>query len=85
MATNRGPNRVRLRAIADVSKFKVDSSGSGSKVSQTICSDFFGGGCPEGFYFATIEKLDSNGVLMEEGDDSLIVDSISRDDSWGRR
>ena len=59
--------------IVDVSKFKVDSSGSGSKVSQTTCSDFFGGGCPEGFYFATIQKLDSNGVLLEEGDDSLIV------------
>jgi hypothetical protein len=60
--------------IADVSKFTVDSSGSGSKVSQTTCSDFFGGGCPEGFYFATIQKLDSAGVLLEEGDDSLIVE-----------
>ena len=60
--------------IADVSKFKVDVSGSGSKVSQTTCSDFFGGGCPEGFYFAAIQKLDSNGVLLEEGDDSLIVE-----------
>src|SRR6476659_10320803 len=29
--------------IADVSKFTVDSSGRGSKVSQTLCDDFFGG------------------------------------------
>ena len=60
--------------IADVSKFTVDSSGSGSKVSQTLCDDFFGGGCPEGFYFATIEKLDSTGALTEEWSDSLIVE-----------
>ena len=37
-------------------------------------SDFFGGGCPEGFYFATIEKLDSTGALTEEWSDSLIVE-----------
>ena len=60
--------------IADVSKFTVDSSGSGSRVSQTTCEDFFGGGCPEGFYFAAIEKLDSTGVLTEEWSDSLIVE-----------
>jgi len=60
--------------IADVSKFNVDSSGSGSKVSQTTCSDFFGGGCPEGFYFATIERLDSTGALTGEWSDSLIVE-----------
>lgn len=60
--------------VADVSKFTVDSSGSGSKVSQTTCDDFFGGGCLEGFYFATIEKLDSTGALTEEWSDSLIVE-----------
>jgi len=72
------PGRYRLELwdgaiceqVADVSKFKVDSSGSGSTVGQTTC----GGTCASGLYFATIQKLDSNGVLLEEGDDSLIVD-----------
>jgi hypothetical protein len=57
--------------VADVSKFKVNSSGSGSKVSQTTCG---GGECPEGFYFATIHKLDSTGALTEDFSDSLIVE-----------
>ena len=62
--------------VADVAKFKVDSSGSGSKVAQTTCGTFFSvdGGCAEGFYFANIQKFDSNGVLLEEGDDSMIVE-----------
>src|SRR5262245_60364863 len=55
--------------VADVAKFKVDSSGSGSNVGQTTC----GGTCATGLYFATIEKLDSTGTLTDEYNDSLIV------------
>ena len=71
--------------VADVSKFRVDSSGSGSKVSQTTCGGNSPqgraqrvlsavGACAPGLYFATIEKLDSTGTLTEEWSDSLIVE-----------
>ena len=71
--------------VADVSKFRVDSSGSGSKVSQTTCAGngpqgraqrvlSAVGACTPGLYFATIEKLDSTGTLTQEWSDSLIVE-----------